>query len=600
MKKFFLIILLYLFLEGLNAACPNTKSTIAVPAVINPTESKLVGISINFEPGEGKIYFLSSTLIGLLAQQSTKQALEVAFLEEKQNIKECNIYVDFLNTENSSLVDGPSASLAIALAAMAALENKTIPTNVVITGQIYPDGTVGPVGGIIDKVKAAEKKNDTKNIILITPKLEFYDKLILSSFNPNIKIYPVSNFSEAYAVAVLNKTNKEFKEDKTYLETEKIESLQSRQTTKKEEFFLDVAKNINTKLEQIIKKANTAENELLKEYITFFEQKIEQNKNLIQKGYYYTAANNAFLDLMNANLIMDIQKNRTDLDFEIDKIESCLQSLPVVEENENNFELAAGAWARYMLAKGKVDSLKDLKISSSEEKYLILRELYSAENWCEAAAQMLDSAKKIEGKKINTSSLKILLKIELNKLKDTIDKNSIYQNEDIKNYYSYANLLYENEKYSGALFHIAYAYSIMDTTSLNLNLNDSEIEKNVIELLKNRYNGMWSNLYQSQAIYLYKTQKEKKPPDYRTIYSVLALAQRQEEFLVKLINLEKEQKIDFIQIQNSKIEKKAPQNIELENFFVSLFLSLCIIILVAYLIEFSSQNKKLKSTKTYN
>jgi len=140
----------------------------------------------------------------------------------------------------------------------------------------------------------------------------------------------------------------------------------------------------------------------------------------------------------------------------------------------------------------------------------------------------------------------------------------------------------------------------MDTTSLNLNLNDSEIEKNVIELLKNKYDGMWSNLYQSQAIYLYKTQKEKKQPDYRTIYSVLALAQRQEEFLVKLINLEKEQKIDFIQIQNSKIEKKAPQNIELENFFVSLFLSLCIIILVAYLIEFSSQNKKLKSTKTDN
>jgi len=603
MKKFLLFITLaFLVLEGIYATCPNTKNSVLVPAVISPTESKLVSISLRFEPGEGKIYFLSSTLIGLLAQQSTKQALEVAFLSEKQNIKECNIYVDFLDTENARLVDGPSASLAIATAAKAALKNKTIPTNVIITGQIYPDGSVGPVGGIVDKVKVAESKNKHGTIILITPKLDFYDKLILSAYNPKIKIYPIANLSEAYLIAVLNQTKTEFRDEKENLETEGIENIESRRPTNKEELFLDVTRNINRKLEQIVKDAESLnkENEQLNEYIKSFKQKIEQNKNLIQKGYYYTAANNAFLDLMNANLMIDIQKNRIDLEAKMNKIESCLESLPNVEENENNFELVAGAWARYALSKEKLYYFKNLTISSSEEKYLILRELYSAENWCEAANQMLQSAKKIKGKKMNITSLKNLAKNELNKLKDIIDKNSVYQTQEIKNYYSYATLLYEEEKYSGSLFHIAYAYSIIDTTYLNLNLNNSEIEKNVLELLKSKYSGMWANLYQSQAIYLYKTKKAQNHQDFVTLYSVLALAQREEELLVKLINLEKERQIYLVEIENSKIEKKAYQNVELENFFVSLVLSLCLIVLAVYLIDLSSKNKKIKTTKTDN
>ena len=60
-----------------------------------------------------------------------------------------------VNASNILEIGGPSASGYITAAMYALLTNRSLFGNVTMTGMIMPDGTIGPVGGIPDKVEAA-------------------------------------------------------------------------------------------------------------------------------------------------------------------------------------------------------------------------------------------------------------------------------------------------------------------------------------------------------------------------------------------------------------------------------------------------------------
>ena len=57
--------------------------------------------------------------------------------------------------DGGSNVSGPSAGAAMTLLAISAFENKPLKSDLTITGTISPDGTIGQIGGAIDKVAAA-------------------------------------------------------------------------------------------------------------------------------------------------------------------------------------------------------------------------------------------------------------------------------------------------------------------------------------------------------------------------------------------------------------------------------------------------------------
>ncbi len=59
-------------------------------------------------------------------------------------------------------VDGPSAGGLFAVAIMAALAGETLATEATMTGSINPDGTIGPVGGVAAKLKAAIKMGKSR------------------------------------------------------------------------------------------------------------------------------------------------------------------------------------------------------------------------------------------------------------------------------------------------------------------------------------------------------------------------------------------------------------------------------------------------------
>ncbi|MCE9555425.1 MAG: hypothetical protein K8T91_18905 [Planctomycetes bacterium] len=62
-------------------------------------------------------------------------------------------------------VDGPSAGGLIALAILSALDGRDLPTDFAFTGTIMPDGTIGRVGGVPAKIRAAAAAN-AKRVLL--------------------------------------------------------------------------------------------------------------------------------------------------------------------------------------------------------------------------------------------------------------------------------------------------------------------------------------------------------------------------------------------------------------------------------------------------
>jgi uncharacterized protein len=58
------------------------------------------------------------------------------------------------SSTKAQLIGGESAGAAAAILAIAALENKGLKDEAVITGTIEEDGTIGKIGGVLEKTRA--------------------------------------------------------------------------------------------------------------------------------------------------------------------------------------------------------------------------------------------------------------------------------------------------------------------------------------------------------------------------------------------------------------------------------------------------------------
>jgi uncharacterized protein len=86
-------------------------------------------------------------------QASAKMAVDVVKKITRADISQKDIVISF--EINGTLIGGPSASASIAVATYAALENKAIRKDVVVTGKIEPSGKIGRVDGVFEKANAA-------------------------------------------------------------------------------------------------------------------------------------------------------------------------------------------------------------------------------------------------------------------------------------------------------------------------------------------------------------------------------------------------------------------------------------------------------------
>ncbi|RLI99312.1 MAG: ATP-dependent protease, partial [Candidatus Aenigmatarchaeota archaeon] len=165
-----LIFLLTLFL--LITPCLALKeTTIYLPAVEDTGyghKGALASVTVDIkEEGNGHVYVDTWPLTKVDTQASAiiakKVACDTLFLD-------CSTY-DFYYTIRSEaqIVGGPSGGAAMTVATLASLLDTKINNNIMITGTINLDGSIGAVAGIIEKAEAVSEMGNT----FLIPKRHF-------------------------------------------------------------------------------------------------------------------------------------------------------------------------------------------------------------------------------------------------------------------------------------------------------------------------------------------------------------------------------------------------------------------------------------------
>ncbi|MEM5829944.1 MAG: S16 family serine protease [Candidatus Aenigmatarchaeota archaeon] len=118
----------------------------------NGAVTKLI---VEIKNGTGKVLVnIENLLFWVDTQNSIRTAKNLA--EKITKINTSNLDIIYTIEVNASLVGGPSAGAAITIATIAALTQKQVNKDVVITGTIDENGNIGEVGGIKEKCKAAK------------------------------------------------------------------------------------------------------------------------------------------------------------------------------------------------------------------------------------------------------------------------------------------------------------------------------------------------------------------------------------------------------------------------------------------------------------
>jgi len=110
-----------------------------------------------------------------------------------------------VSLELSGAVDGPSAGAVLCLAILSALDGRDFPSDCAVTGTIMPDGTIGGVGGVAAKLRAAANAGLRR---VVTPTYVRFEKQPGAAEDVDLKrlaaelkleLIAVENVTQAYA-----------------------------------------------------------------------------------------------------------------------------------------------------------------------------------------------------------------------------------------------------------------------------------------------------------------------------------------------------------------------------------------------------------------
>lgn len=149
----------------------STSVSLKVPAINQEGQGVATFLIVEATKGSGKtLVDIDNLLFWADTQHSIRIARKVAGEITNKNLD--NFDLVYSVQANASLIGGPSAGSALTIATIAALEDKKPREDVMITGSINHDGSIGPVNAILEKAKAAK---DIGASVFLVPLLQSKD-----------------------------------------------------------------------------------------------------------------------------------------------------------------------------------------------------------------------------------------------------------------------------------------------------------------------------------------------------------------------------------------------------------------------------------------
>lgn len=155
--------------EGVIWSAENVREvSVNIAAVRSDGVGMISRLTAEIMPGAGRVLVDTHPLVGFDFQYADRTAVKVASKltgyaldDDGEGLEGADVLflVSTLTGESVEIqsIDGPSAGAATTVATIAALGNKIVKENIVITGTINEDGSIGPVRGIFQKAQAAHE-----------------------------------------------------------------------------------------------------------------------------------------------------------------------------------------------------------------------------------------------------------------------------------------------------------------------------------------------------------------------------------------------------------------------------------------------------------
>lgn len=512
-------LIIFVLLLSLTYSCGNSF-THYLPAVFGEG-GELVKVTISSIPGTGNVYVGVYPRTGESTQESIEKAINYAkSLSPKES---CDYIVSFNSTVAQS-VDGPSGGASMALITYATINNLNISKDFVLTGTISPNGIVGPVGGLYEKAKAAV---NNRMSYFLTPKESIFEFLLLKKLaeSNNLQIIEVNNFSEVLEFAI-NKTkpqNQIIAKKRSLPDISSYEfkfpefSKVANEMIEKEQFTLDQSFTTN------LDKQSTQ----IKE---FFVNEISNQKKLVELGYIFSAANEAFSNYIDLETIKLIQSGKKpNFKNKKSEINECIISTNSPTMTDQNFEWVIGADLRKAWA---IDKIKNTSNDDgiSDEEYYKYHELIYAQAWCNVRTALIKYTPE-GGKNIDQNKFKELASEYI------ASATNVTANEQ-KQRLNIAKISYESGYYGAAIFDSVYAKTMSQIDRELVSIKDFKQVDN--EFITQNYSSLWGNVYKSQGVYLFNQN------DYEGAYRILKYAKALEDATnqMKSLIIEEPQKED--------------------------------------------------------
>lgn len=140
-------------------------ASINVPGVNQQGEGVMTELTASLKRGSGQVLVnVNDVIAGYELQVFARNAVHAA--ENATGIEMKDYDVSFSMQAKTGIIDGGSASAAMAVAVMAMLENKEISSGAAMTGAVDAGGNIMPVGLVDKKAEAAKQANMS---VLIVP-----------------------------------------------------------------------------------------------------------------------------------------------------------------------------------------------------------------------------------------------------------------------------------------------------------------------------------------------------------------------------------------------------------------------------------------------
>ncbi|MEW6329398.1 MAG: S16 family serine protease, partial [Candidatus Micrarchaeota archaeon] len=450
-------------------------------------------------PGDGSVYFSTEPLVGIYTQSSEKTAVEVAMGLANKTEGDYDVLFKISESRSARIVDGPSAGAAMTILVLAAMENKTIRRDLTITGTIEDDGIVGDVGGILDKTKAASARG-LKYLVIPEqdPSSRMLLMVLLEKYNTTLVEVEDINDASEFVFAPEGTRPKKYVESVTAEQPvrsfERIPPTDSREFREFKKIVGEVLEDANGSIRALTENENADP-----AVISYFNARLNESAELLEKNYLYSAGNSMFLAQIDASLLARRRISKEELDAEIARADECLAGVNKKGMTDANMEWLIGAQLRLTWAEKKIAEVKEGGHETDEEVLSALREALYARSWCSVAKRMMEV--EFGGAAVDESKLKESARKRIKEAEKYLETRPEEGIEDALWHLGAAQDAFEKGRYGAALFDAVYARSTTEAGEEVSVENYEEAVRMTDEITGKGMGNFWAGVYQAHAKY---------------------------------------------------------------------------------------------------